>query len=1297
MSVDYNNSEDKKIKRIAKESIKINKLKKGIDVHIDESNMEILCDDGEIIKTIYHLADVHISKFEERHGEYRLIFKRLVDEIKKDTNNAMIYVGGDIVHEKNALSPAQIMLVKEFFIMLSDLLPVVVIIGNHDVSPHGNTIDSISPILTNSNTKNNIYLLLDDKLYKYNNIVFGVTTLGASTPTPTSTSTSCVNNNVNNNMTKIGLYHGFIHGATLDNGFDMSNSGKFNVSDFKEHYDIVMLGDIHKHQYLDAKKTMAYSGALLQFGFGESLNCGMIKWDVITKKSRFIQIKNDYGFVKLKADSNGLHLADVADVVDQLNNLKYPTIQLEYENISSFDAEKHLEEIRAKYPNSKCLLRSKIGTDNINIMIGKGKDKIKIIDIDNDDIVVKHISKFMKESGEYDKEEIKLTIDKIYEILKELDHNYYNQVKQFRLKSLKFDNFFNFGKDNVMDYTNMKGIIGLSGNSFIGKSTLGCDLLLYAIFGECLRGDKQNIINVNINDTQKKMYTDVTFEINEDVYRIVRERLVSDKNKRSTVKISFYKNKKNISKEDADETDAYIKKVICSYENFIDITMMLQNVFTGFIDLKDNDKKQLMFDLLKLNVFNDILNVARSMSAGLVRDLSMMRKKREEDDNNNHKRGRKKESFDKNKKLKILEKEINELHEKSDEAENEYNNISEKCEVNKRYLIEYDFKRKEFDGLKLSIDEIGELSKKIKECKALIAECEAENNIYRDDMDKITNEKVICTNKLNELNESLKKYKNMEKKNEKFKNDKNDKLNNLDKEIEVLLSSKTKQNNKFINSDSKKVKSIHDKEIKINNELKSKIEDYENNINDLFQKIIKNKKPANLDKNYGVLQDLRNEKEDNERKCEDYKNNLIKVKTKLKSLQDHEYDPDCEYCMKYPVTMEKIKCNDEIKHIETELKCLTILIDKLNDKIDKYIKYEKMYDDYVKQEEMNNLCTHKIDEINDSLTLSKKDIEISTNKIREYDDYFMIIEENKKIDDEYLRLRNERIILLHEGNNEYDEYDNMIYEKKNCEKKIDDYNNQIDKLNMRMEKNNNTIYINRCENEKTEVRQTKINSYKKELIDYNKKKSEIEKDDKLYKTCLKEHKSISDELSRIEREIEDERKFVKEYTEKEEERKVLEMIVSVIGKDKGFIDTVMTKNVIPKFESDINDLLEQIASYKVNILYTNGRFNICKTKNGKKINIGTLSGCERFIANLCFKLVLDKYNNSIKPGFIVLDEVFTCCDDENIERVKLVFDYIKKQYDYAIVISHDARIKKLYDEDIELTRKNGNSHICYKK
>ena len=57
------------------------------------------------LKKIYHIADVHIRNV-KRHKEYRQVFEKMFEEIRKrGTEDAIIYLAGDIAHAKLEMSP----------------------------------------------------------------------------------------------------------------------------------------------------------------------------------------------------------------------------------------------------------------------------------------------------------------------------------------------------------------------------------------------------------------------------------------------------------------------------------------------------------------------------------------------------------------------------------------------------------------------------------------------------------------------------------------------------------------------------------------------------------------------------------------------------------------------------------------------------------------------------------------------------------------------------------------------------------------------------------------------------------------------------------------------------------------------------------------------------------------------------------------------------------------------------------------------------------------------------------------
>ena len=244
---------------------------------------KILRNDNKIITHLVQLSDIHVSKNTARHDEYKYVFNNLYQNMKDKlykTTNFITVICGDTVNENSRLAPNQIELVKELFINLCNFSDVIVILGNHDMNMHDQSINSIEPIIKNTITKHNIFLLTENCNYVYNNIVFGVTTMHADVVT----SPMKINNKIN-----ISLYHGTLHGCQLENGMTMSNNKLFTNKDFAG-YDVVCLGDIHKFQYMNKNKTICYASSLIQQNVSESvIDHGYVLWDLETKLSKLVR------------------------------------------------------------------------------------------------------------------------------------------------------------------------------------------------------------------------------------------------------------------------------------------------------------------------------------------------------------------------------------------------------------------------------------------------------------------------------------------------------------------------------------------------------------------------------------------------------------------------------------------------------------------------------------------------------------------------------------------------------------------------------------------------------------------------------------------------------------------------------------------------------------------------------------------------------------------------------------------------------------------------------------------------
>ena len=258
-------------------------------------NKTLVYSNNKNVKIIYHLADIHIRLDFRRYNEYIEVFNRLYDKIKNEKEEYIIVVCGDILHSKNELSPEVVQLTMNFFKNLGNLSDVFVIMGNHDINlANKKKLDSLTPLLSEILCKNKIHYLKHTGIYKYKNITFGVTSILDNNLIKA--------NSIKHNNIKIALYHGSVHGAITDVGYRMNDS-EFTVEDFNG-YDYVLLGDIHKYQYLDENKRVCYCSSLIQQSHGENIDYhGCVRWDLENKKSNFINIKNEYGFVTMNIEN----------------------------------------------------------------------------------------------------------------------------------------------------------------------------------------------------------------------------------------------------------------------------------------------------------------------------------------------------------------------------------------------------------------------------------------------------------------------------------------------------------------------------------------------------------------------------------------------------------------------------------------------------------------------------------------------------------------------------------------------------------------------------------------------------------------------------------------------------------------------------------------------------------------------------------------------------------------------------------------------------------------------------------
>ena len=171
---------------------------------------------------------------------------------------------------------------------------------------------------------------------------------------------------------------------------------------------------------------------------------------------------------------------------------------------------------------------------------------------------------------------------------------------------------FSYGVDNVIDFTNMKGVYGIFAPNASGKSTM-LDAITYCIFDKCGRTSKASSV---LNNKSSSFKCKFNFSIDGDDYFIEKK---ATKNSQGKVKVNidFWtidKNgdKKSLNGEQRKDTNSIIKSYIGNYDDFTLMCLLIQNNSTNFVDKSQTERKEILAKFLDLNVFESLHDLANS-------------------------------------------------------------------------------------------------------------------------------------------------------------------------------------------------------------------------------------------------------------------------------------------------------------------------------------------------------------------------------------------------------------------------------------------------------------------------------------------------------------------------------------------------------------------------------------------------------------------------------------------------------------------------------------------------------------
>lgn len=135
---------------------------------------------------------------------------------------------------------------------------------------------------------------------------------------------------------------------------------------------------------------------------------------------------------------------------------------------------------------------------------------------------------------------------------------------------------------------------------------------------------------------------------------------------------------------------------------------------------------------------------------------------------------------------------------------------------------------------------------------------------------------------------------------------------------------------------------------------------------------------------------------------------------------------------------------------------------------------------------------------------------------------------------------------------------------------------------------------------------------------------------------------------------------------------------------------------IPAIESEANNILNQIVDFSI-MLDVDNKNIACRLvyDESRYWPLELASGMETFITGLAIRVALINISNLPRPNFLAIDEGFSALDSENAANLPMIFDYLKSQFDFTVVISHLDYMRDFVDITLDLKKEDDFSKIIY--
>ena len=495
---------------------------------------------------------------------------------------------------------------------MAKICPVHVILGNHDgLIYNRDRQDAITPIV-DAMENPNVFLHKNSGEHNIgHDIILNVLSVFDKDNWLTEPS--------DNSKINIALYHGSVAGCKTDTGFMLEHG--IDISNL-QNFDYAMLGDIHKtNQQLDHEGRVRYCGSTIQQNHGESDDKGFLIWDIEDKDNFDVahyQILNVNPFITVILTPKGKVPKNT--VIPEGARIRIRSMN----QITVGAMRKAQSVIQTKFNPESTTTQN-----NVSGVVGNIDEAIKEAlgeDLRDEKTQERLIREYL---NDYELDES--TISEVLAINRRLntyaagDTDEISRNIHWRLKNLEWDNLFNYGEGNSVDFEALSGVIGIFGENYSGKSST-IDSLCYALFNNTTKNVRKSydMINQNKDTCRAKAVIsiagqDYVVERRSEKYT---KRLKGVETKEAKTDVDFLivdsaGEQKELNGLTKSGTDKNIAKYFGTIEDFLLTSMSSQTDSLTFIKEGSTRRKEILAKFLDLILFENKFVLAKEDASEL--------------------------------------------------------------------------------------------------------------------------------------------------------------------------------------------------------------------------------------------------------------------------------------------------------------------------------------------------------------------------------------------------------------------------------------------------------------------------------------------------------------------------------------------------------------------------------------------------------------------------------------------------------------------------------------------------------